>query len=305
MGDLVLQFIEVIPDGQFRGDLGDGVAGGLAGQGRRAAHAGVDLHHDQFFGLRVEGELHVATAGKVAEVTHHADGRIAHALVGRIAQCHGRRHGDRIAGMHAHRIEVLHPADDHHIVLIIPQQFQFEFFPAQYGFFHQYFVDRAGGKAGIQGLIQFFLGEHDASAGTTQGEGRTQHEGEPDLLRKLFSFEKGVGDLGRANRNIHFDHPLAEFLPVFRLVNSLDIHTDQPYPVLFPDTQLIHFFAKVEGGLSAHGRQYGVYLIFFQYLFDAFHGQGQQVYPVGHHRVGHDGGGVAVDQDHFHAFFTE
>ena len=37
------------------------------------------------------------------------------------------------------------------ICLDYPQQFQFEFFPAQYGFFHQYFVDRAGGKAGIQG----------------------------------------------------------------------------------------------------------------------------------------------------------
>jgi len=57
--------------------------------------------------------------------------------------------------------------------------------------------------------------------------------------------------------------------------------------------------------LTTHGRQYGIDLVLVEYLFDALHGEGQQVYLIGHHGVGHDSSGVAVDQDHFDAFFTQ
>ena len=143
-GDLVFQFVQRITDGQFGGDLGDRVAGGFAGQRGGARHAGVDLHGDQFFGLRVLGKLYVAAAGKIAEGTHHGHGIVAHLLVGGVGQRHGRRYGDRVTGVDAHRIEIFDRADNDHVVEVVAQQFQLEFLPAQHGFFHQHLVGGRG-----------------------------------------------------------------------------------------------------------------------------------------------------------------
>ena len=93
LGDLVLQFIEGKAEGQFRSDLGDRIPGGLGGECGGAAYAGIDLDGNDLFRFRIEGELHITATGEVAEVAHHADGRIAHELKCSVAQGHGRGHG--------------------------------------------------------------------------------------------------------------------------------------------------------------------------------------------------------------------
>ncbi len=60
-----------------------------------------------------------------------ATGRIAHRLVFAIGQRHRRRHGDRVAGVHAHRIEVLDRADDHDVVRVIAHHLELELLPAE------------------------------------------------------------------------------------------------------------------------------------------------------------------------------
>ena len=45
-GDVVSELVQAIADGQLGGDLGDGEAGGLRGQGAGAADAGVHLDDD-------------------------------------------------------------------------------------------------------------------------------------------------------------------------------------------------------------------------------------------------------------------
>ena len=99
------------------------------------------------------------------------------------------------------------------------------------------------------------------------------------------------------------NHPLAEFLPILRLLNSFYVDPDEANIVFFPDAEFFSLFGEVQRRLTTHRRQYGIYIILFKNLFDAFYVQWQEIDPVCHHRVGHDGGGVAVDQDHFYAFF--
>ena len=67
---------------------------------------------------------------------------VAHDLIFFVGQCLRRRHGDRVAGMHAHRIEILDGADDHHVVLVVAHHFEFELFPAEHRFFDQHFMHR-------------------------------------------------------------------------------------------------------------------------------------------------------------------
>jgi len=121
--DLVFEFVERIADSQFGSDFCDGIAGGLAGKGGGARYTRVDFDGDELFGLRVNGKLDIATAGKFAQGAHQSDGVVAHALVDGIGQGHCRCDGDAIARMDAHRVHVFNYADDDDIVVLIAQQF--------------------------------------------------------------------------------------------------------------------------------------------------------------------------------------
>ncbi len=61
-GDVVLDLVQGIAQSDLGGDLGDGVACGLGGQGRGPGHPGVHLDDRVLEALRVQGQLHVAAA---------------------------------------------------------------------------------------------------------------------------------------------------------------------------------------------------------------------------------------------------
>ena len=91
-----------------------------------------------FFGI--DRELNIRAAGFDADLPDHRDRRIAHPLILAIGQRLRRRDGDRIAGVHAHRIEVLDRADDDDVVLQVAHHLEFELLPAEDGFFDQDFM---------------------------------------------------------------------------------------------------------------------------------------------------------------------
>ena len=80
-------------------------------------HPRVHLDHDHPAGRRVDRELDVAAAGVDADLAQHRDAEVAHPLVLPVGQRHRRRHGDRVAGVHAHRVDVLDRADHDHVVV--------------------------------------------------------------------------------------------------------------------------------------------------------------------------------------------
>ncbi len=98
---------------------------------------------------------------------------------------------------------------------------------------------------------------------------------------------------------------VAEGFPVFGQFNRIQVHADRFDIVFFPDALFPGLDGQVERGLPAHGRQDSIDLPFLQDLPDAFHGEGQQVYMVGSHRVGHDGGRVGIDEAYLDPFFTK
>ena len=53
-----------------------------------------------------------------------------------------RSDGDRVAGVRAHRIEVLDGADDDDVVGEIAHHLKLVLFPSEHRFFEQHFVDR-------------------------------------------------------------------------------------------------------------------------------------------------------------------
>ena len=103
------------------------------------------------------------------------DGLVSHALIGRIREGHGRCHRDAVASMDAHGVEVFDGADDGDVVGAVAQQLQFEFFPAQHGFFHQHFVGRRHVEPPAQGGIKFVFFVDEAASRAAQGVRRADN----------------------------------------------------------------------------------------------------------------------------------
>ena len=85
--------------------------------------------------------------------------------------CAGR-HRDRVAGVHAHRVEVLDRADDDAVVAAVAHHLHLVFFPADHRFLDQQLVGRRGVQAALADRLEFLAVVGDAAAGAAQREGR-------------------------------------------------------------------------------------------------------------------------------------
>jgi hypothetical protein len=138
LGDVVDDLVERVADRQFGGDLRDRETGGLGCQRARPRHPGVHLDDDETAVGRIDGELDVASAGVDTDLAQDVDAEITHCLVFAIGEGHRGRHGDRVAGVHAHRVEVLDRAHDDDVVAAVAHQLELEFLPAVDGFLNEH-----------------------------------------------------------------------------------------------------------------------------------------------------------------------
>jgi hypothetical protein len=95
----------------------------------------------------VDGELDVGPAGLDPDGPQHGEGVVAHRLVLAVRQGHLGGHGDRVAGVDAHRVDVLDRADDHGVVGPVAHHLELELLPAEHRLLDQAPPDRAGGQA--------------------------------------------------------------------------------------------------------------------------------------------------------------
>src|SRR5262249_52374492 len=129
------------------------------------ARVHLDGDHAAVFGI--DCKLDVAAAGFDADLADDGNGRIAHALVFLVGQRLYWGHRDRIAGVHAHRIEVFDGADDDDVVGLVAHHLQLESLPADDRFLDQDFADRTELQATANQFIELVTVIRDASAGAT------------------------------------------------------------------------------------------------------------------------------------------
>src|ERR1044071_1996690 len=82
----------------------------------------------------------------------------------------GRAGGDRVAGMNAHRIDVLDGADDDAIVRLVADDLHLEFLPAEDAFLDQDFGGRRGVEAVGNDLDELVFVIGNAAAEAAHGE---------------------------------------------------------------------------------------------------------------------------------------
>ena len=142
LGDVVDDLVERVAHGQARGGLGNGKTRGLGGKRGRTAHARVHLDDDQATGVGVHGKLHVGAAGLDADLLQNGERCHTHALILKVGERLRRRHGDGVAGVHAHGVEVLDGAHDDAVAGVVTHDLHLVLFPALDGLLDQHLVGR-------------------------------------------------------------------------------------------------------------------------------------------------------------------
>ncbi len=304
-GDLVLQLIKGVAHRQLGGHLGDREAGGLGGQRRGAGHPRVHFDHHHAAGVRAHAELHVGAAGFHADLAQHRQGGVAHHLEFLVGERLRRRHGDRVTGVHAHRVEVLDGTHDDAVVVLIADNLHLVLFPAQQRFVDQQLVGGRQVEAAGTDFLELFLVVRHPAAGAAHRERRPDNGREAQLLLDLPGFLHGFGDLRLGALQADVLHRLVEAVAVLGLVDGVGVGADHLDTEFVQNAVALQIERAVQRGLAAHGGQQRVRTLALNDLGHRFPGDGFDVGGVGHGRIGHDGGRVGIHQNHPEAFLAQ
>ncbi len=301
-GNVVLDLVERVADGELGGDLGDRKAGRLRGERRGARHPRIHLDDDEAAVFRIDRELHVGAAGLDADLAQHRDRGVAHDLIFLVGERQRRRHRDRVAGMHAHRIDILDRADDDAIVVLVANDFHLVFFPAEHGFLDQHFAGWRRVDAALDDLDELGLVVGDAAAGAAERERRPDDGRQSDILERFERADQCL-DLVRARRlQPDLGHRLAKQLAVFGFVDGVGGGADHGDVELFQDAHAAQRQRGIERGLPAHGRQQRKAAgndipLLGDDLGDDLRRDRLDVGRVRQIRIGHDGRRIGIDQN--------
>ncbi len=272
---------------------------------RRSRHARIHLDHHHAPVFRVDRELHIGAAGIHADLAQHRDARIAHDLVFLVGQRLRRGDRDRVAGVHAHRIQILDRTDDDAIVVAVAHHFHLEFFPAEQRFLDQQLARRRGFQSALADLDELLAVVGDAAAAAAHREGRADHRREAQHLLHLQRFFHAVRDRRTGRGQPDAGHRLLEFFAVFGLVYGFPARAYHLDAVFFQHSMFGQVQRAVQRGLPAHRRQDRIGPFPLDDLFDDPPGDRLDIGRIRHAGIGHDRGGIRVHQDYAIAFLAQ
>ena len=280
---------------QHSGNQGDGEAGCLGGQSGRTAGTGIDLDDDVAVVDGVMCPLNVAAADNLNGV-NDAVGLFLQAVDGFLSDgLHGGC-AERVAGVHAHGVDVLDGAYGDHLALGVADYFEFQLFPAKDAFLNQNFGNRGGSQATSNDGLQLFNVVYQAAAGAAHGVGGTQHAGITQAACDFHGFFNGVGNLGASHVNAQLVHGVFEGLAVFAALDGVNLNANNLHVVLVQHAGFVQGGAQVQARLATQVGQQGIGTLGLDDLGETLNVQRLNVGDVSSAGVGHDGRGVAVYQ---------
>ena len=305
LGNVVDDLVERVAHSQARGGLSDGETRGLGGQRGRTAHARVHLDDDQAAGVGVHGKLHVGAAGLDADLLQDGERGDTHALILKVGEGLRRRHGDGVAGMHAHGVEVLDGAHDDAVAGVVTHDLHLVLFPTLDGLLDQHLVGRREFKTLAHDGDELLVSMRDATTGAAEGKARTQHAGISHALGDGLGVCHAVGIARARDLQADLGHGLVKEFAVLAALDSGQVAADHLDAVLVERAVLCQFDGGVQTGLAAQRGQQRVRALFLDYALDKLGSDGLDIGAVGQARVGHDGRRVGVDQDDLKAILLE
>ncbi len=297
LGNVVGNLVERIANREQRGDLGDGKSCRLRGQRRAARDARVHLDDVELAVGGVDGELDVGTARLDADGADDLERGLAHDLVFFVGERLGGRDGDAVARVDAHGIEVLDGTDDDHVVLAVAHDLELVFLPSGDGLLDEDLAVRTEGQSPPDVSLVLLRVVGDVAAGAAERIGRADDRGKTDLLDDSLGLfpRMDVSALGDLEADVL--DGLLESVAFLGLLDRAEVRAEELDAVFLEDAAFGQGDGGVETGLAPQGGQEAVGLLATDDPLDDFGRDRLDVRPIGHFGIGHDGGGVAVDQD--------
>ena len=203
----------------------------------------------------MNAELDVRSTSLDADLANYPDRGIAHALVFAISQRLCWCNSDRIAGVNAHRIEVLNRADDDDVVPQVTHHLEFVLFPTEHRLFDQDLMNRRKIQTACKDFKQLFAVVGNAAARTTESERRADNDWKSNFSRELEPIAQIVDESGFRNVEADARHRIFEQQPVFRHLDRAQLRADQFHSVLVQNTGIGKRHRKIERSLSTDSRQ--------------------------------------------------
>ena len=252
----------------------------------------------------MQGKLYV-TAALDAEFGDDLERRGAQHLVFLVAERLAGRDNDRVAGVYADRVDVLHVADGDGVALAVAHNLIFNFLPARDVLLDQNFIDAGVHDARSRDFAQLVPGVGDATAGAAEGVRRTNDDRQANFLGKRNRVLDRVDDLGSDDRLADLLHGVLKHLAVFGLGDGGRVCAEKLYAHLVEEPFLAQLHGEVETGLAAKIGQQGIRTFFFDDFLNRLHSHWLNINLVGHGLVGHNGCRVGVDKDNLQTLFAQ
>ena len=256
-GDVVAHLVEAVADRELRRDLRDREARGLARErGARRDTRGFISMIDHLARLRVDRELHVRAAGLDTDAADARERGVAHQLVLDVGERLRGRDRDRLAGVHAHRVEVLDRADDDDVVGVVAHDLELVFLPADDAALDQDLRDRARGEAALGDALHLVVVVRDAGAAAAEDErGPHDHRDSRPRPRPRSASSTAYAIARRRHAQADLRHRDLEALAVLGGADRLDARADHLDAVRVEHAGFVQRDREVEPGLTAERRQ--------------------------------------------------
>ena len=300
-GDLVADLVEAVADRESRGDLRDREPGRLRRERARARHARVHLDDDDAAVGGVHRELDVAAARVDTDRADDVDADVAQALILAVRQGQCRCDRDRVAGVHADRVDVLDRAHHDGVVGGVAHELELVLLPAGDRLLEQHLARRALVQAVGDHADELVAIVREAGSQPSHRERGTHHQGVSEVICGIHGLADGVSDMTARDLGARRDHQLLELEAVLALLDRLDLGPDELDAVLREHSGLVECDRRVQRRLAAQRGQHGIRHLLLDDLGEHLGRDRLDVGGVGEVGVGHDRRRVRVDQDDAHA----
>ena len=216
----------------------------------------------------------------------------------------GRDH-DRIAGVHAHGVEIFHVADGDAGVSPVAHHLVLDLLPSPQGALDEDLVDWRRREATQGDTLEVGVGGHEPSTGPAERVRRADDEREAVERRKVPDLFDRFAHPRDRDRLAHRLEHLFEGLAVFGLADCVDRRAEHPDPVPVEHACIREVGREVEARLTTQSRQQRVGSLALDDPLYRLNRQRLEVHAVGDFFVGHDRGGVRVDQHGLDALFAK
>ena len=299
-GDVILNFIERVAEGDLRRDLCDRVAGRLRGERGRARHAGIDLDDGVVKAVGIERELAVAAADDV-ERGDDVQRRAAQHLKLLVRERQRRGDDDAVAGVYADGVEVFHAAHGDDVAGTVAHGLKLDLLPAVDIALDEDLRDRGRVEPRLCDECELLCAVGHAAARTAERERRADDDGVADAARHLQRLGHGVRNAGGDGRLADGGHGLLKELAVLGFVDGGGVRADEADVVLLQKALLVELHRERQPRLAAETGEETVGLLLFDDALDGGQRERLEINFVREGLVGHDRRGVGVDEHDVHA----